>query len=195
MNEFLMIVIAIVVIAGGSLLVYFLLKKYYSDKEADNKGKKPVKNAKAAEIAAKKAEEAAKKASEEAEKEKARQAIEKRKAEMMKKTVIEADKKVLDHDIIRKVSQEVSSDIGAVALVTVMANRINITYKEASAKEPMNIFFDSPSLSRLEQGEMKLVAEHIYNLVKVKGFEIEEIGSGEKGTYRYHIDKYEIKAL
>lgn len=195
MNEFLMIVIAIVVIAGGSLLVYFLLKKYYSDKEADNKGKKPVKNAKAAEIAAKKAEEAAKKASEEAEKEKARQAIEKRKAEMMKKTVIEADKKVLDHDIIRKVSQEVSTDIGAVALVTVMANRINITYKEASAKEPMNIFFDSPSLSRLEQGEMKLVAEHIYNLVKVKGFEIEEIGSGEKGTYRYHIDKYEIKAL
>lgn len=195
MNEFLMIVIAIVVIAGGSLLVYFLLKKYYSDKEADNKGKKPVKNAKAAEIAAKKAAEAAKKASEEAEKEKARQAIEKRKAEMMKKTVVEADKRVLEHEIIRKVSEEVSSDISAVALVTVMANRINIAYKEASAKEPMNVFFDSPALSRLEQGEMKLVAEHIYNLVKVKGFEIEETGSGEKGTYRYHVDKYEIKAL
>ena len=76
-----------------------------------------------------------------------------------------------------------------------MANRINIAYKEASAKEPMNVFFDSPALSRLEQGEMKLVAEHIYNLVKVKGFEIEETGSGEKGTYRYHVDKYEIKAL
>ena len=195
MNEFLMIVIAIVVIAGGSLLVYFLLKKYYSEKEANNKGKKPVKAVKAPEITAKKADKKAEKASEAAEKEKARQAIEKRKAEMMKKTVVEADKKVLDHSIIRKVSEEVSSDISAVALVTVMANRINISYKETAAKEPMNVFFDSPSLSRLEQGEMKLVAEHIYSLVKAKGFEIEEIGSGEKGTYRYHVDKYEIKAL
>ena len=122
-------------------------------------------------------------------------AAEKRRAEMLKKTVIEADPKVLEHSIIKKTVGEITAEEGIIDLITVMANRIDRSYKEEAGKAPVSVFFDTPSLSRLEQGEMKLVAEHIYNAVKSRGFELKEIGSGEKGTYRYHIDKYEIKAL
>ena len=114
---------------------------------------------------------------------------------MLKKTVIEADPKVLEHSIIKKTVGEITAEEGIIDLITVMANRIDRSYKEEAGKAPVSVFFDTPSLSRLEQGEMKLVAEHIYNAVKSRGFELKEIGSGEKGTYRYHIDKYEIKAL
>ena len=200
MNEFILILIAAAVIIGGVILLYFLLNRFFPK----NEGKKPDNSRKAAEIKAKaddeksrsKPAEAAKKAADEAAKEKAEKAAaEKRRAEMLKKTVIEADPKVLEHGIIKKAVTEITAEAGIIDLITVMANRIDRSYKEDAAKEPISVFFDSPSLSRLEQGEMKLVAEHIYNAVKSRGFELNEIGSGEKGTYRYHIDKYEIKAL
>ena len=198
-----MIVIAVAVIIGGVILLYFLLNRFFPK----NEGKKPDNSRKAAEIKAKaddeksrsKPAEAAKKAADEAAKEKAEKAekaaAEKRRAEMLKKTVVEADPKVLEHGIIKKAVTEITAEAGIIDLITVMANRIDRSYKEDAAKEPISVFFDSPSLSRLEQGEMKLVAEHIHNAVKSRGFELNEIGSGEKGTYRYHIDKYEIKAL
>lgn len=193
MNVFLIIVIAAVVIIGGVALLYFLLNKLFPK----NEDKKTDKSRKAAdEKAAGKTKEAAKKAADQAAKEKAEKAAaEKRRAEMLKKTVIEADPKVLEHSIIRKTVGEITAEEGIIDLITVMANRIDRSYKEEACKEPVSVFFDTPSLSRLEQGEMKLVAEHIYNAVKSRGFELKEIGSGEKGTYRYHIDKYEIKAL
>ena len=196
MNEFVLIFIAVVVIIGGIALLYFLLNRYFAKSE----DKKQDKSRKAAdEKALVKAKKAAKKAADEAAKEKAeiaeKAAAEKRRAEMLKKTVIEADPKVLEHSIIKKTVGEITAEEGISDLITVMANRIDRSYKEEAGKAPVSVFFDTPSLSRLEQGEMKLVAEHIYNAVKNKGFELKEIGSGEKGTYRYHIDKYEIKAL
>lgn len=42
---------------------------------------------------------------------------------------------------------------------------------------------------------MKLVDGHFFNLLKKHGYEMEEIGSGEKGTHRYRVDGYVIKAL
>ena len=201
MNVFLIIVIVAVVIIGGVALLYFLLNRFFAkseDKKTDKSQKAADIKAKAAadEKARRKADEAAKKVADEAAKEKAEKAAaEKRRAEMLKKTVIEADPKVLEHSIIRKVVGEITAESGIIDLITVMANRIDRSYKEDTGKEPVSLFFDSPSLSRLEQGEMKLVAEHIYNAVKSRGFELKEIGSGEMGTYRYHIDKYEIKAL
>ena len=193
MNEFVLILIAVVVIIGGVALLYLLLNRYFAKSE----DKKQDKSRKAAdEKALVKAKEAAKKAADQAAKEKAEKAAaEKRRAEMLKKTVIEADPKVLEHSIIRKTVGEITAEEGIIDLITVMANRIDRSYKEEAGKAPVSVFFDTPSLSRLEQGEMKLVAEHIYNAVKSRGFELKEIGSGEKGTYRYHIDKYEIKAL
>ena len=193
MNEFVLIFIAVVVIIGGIALLYFLLNTYFAKSE----DKKQDKSRKAAdEKALGKAKKAAKKAADQAAKEKAEKAAaEKRRAEMLKKTVIEADPKVLEHSIIKKTVGEITAEEGIIDLITVMANRIDRSYKEEAGKAPVSVFFDTPSLSRLEQGEMKLVAEHIYNAVKSRGFELKEIGSGEKGTYRYHIDKYEIKAL
>lgn len=200
MNDFLMILIAVVVILGGGLLLYFLLKKFFA-KEDDKKSKKPQKaadiKAKAAadDKARRKAEEVAKKAANEAAKEQAEKAAaEKRKAEIMKKALLDADPKVLEHSVIKKAMSEITAEAGSIDLITVMANRIDRSYKEGTGLEPVSVFFDSPSLSRLEQGEMKLVAEHIYNAIKSRGFELKEVGSGEEGTYRYHIDKYEIKA-
>ena len=193
MNEFVLIFIAVVVIIGGVALLYLLLNRYFAKSE----DKKPDKSRKAAdEKAAEKTKEAAKKTADQAAKEKAEKAAaEKRRAEMLKKTVIEADPKVLEHSVIRRAVSEITAEEGIIDLITVMANRIDRSYKEEAGKAPVSVFFDTPSLSRLEQGEMKLVAEHIYNAVKSRGFELKEIGSGEKGTYRYHIDKYEIKAL
>ena len=193
MNDFLMIAIAVVVILGGGLLLYFLLKKFFLKKD-DGKGKK-AKKADMVNTADKKAKETKKEEVKKTEAEKSRSAADKRKAEMMKKAVMEADPKVLEHSIIKKAVGEITAEASAIDLITVMANRIVRSYKEGTGKEPVSIFFDSPSLSRLEQGEMKLVAEHIYNSVKSRGFELKEVGSGEEGTYRYHIDKYEIKAL
>ena len=199
MNEFLMIVFAVVVISGGGLLLYFLLKKFFDKEEDKNKKKPHANNVKTKADAEKKAKENAKKEAEIAEAkkqeaEKARIAAEKRKAEMMKKAMLEADPKVLEHSIIKKALSEITAEAGSIQLITVMANRIDRSYKEGTGLDPVSVFFDSPSLSRLEQGEMKLVAEHIYNAVKSRGFELKEVGSGEEGTYRYHIDKYEIKA-
>ena len=199
MNEFLMIVIAVVVILGGGLLLYFLLNKFFDKVEDKNKKKPHADIAKTKADAEKKAKENAKKEAEIAEAkkqeaEKARIAAEKRKAEMVKKAMMEADPKVLEHSVIKKALSEITAEAGSIQLITVMANRIDRSYKEGTGLEPVSVFFDSPSLSRLEQGEMKLVAEHIYNAVKSRGFELKEVGSGEEGTYRYHIDKYEIKA-
>lgn len=192
--DFLTVIIAVVVIVGGAALVYFLLKKYFGEDSAKKSKNDSAADKKADEKAKAAAEKKA--AAEAAAQEKARAAAEKRKAEMMKKTVVQADPKVLEHHLIKKAAEEISRFPQSIATITVKANRIDWTVKEEYSQYPSgNIFFDDPALHRLEAGEMKLVAEHLFGLVKKTGFEMEEEGSGEKGTHRYHVDKYVIKAL
>ncbi len=176
--EILIVLIAVVVIAGGAALAYFLMKRYLA-KDDEPKAPKASKEKPVKEPAPKKAA-----------------AAEKRRAEMMKKVEIPADPKVLEHRIVKKAAEEISRAPRTLDRIEVRANRIDWYVKEdCTENESGNVFFDDLALHRLEQGEMKLVAEHLFNLVKSTGFEITEEGSGEKGTFRYHIDKYIIKAL
>ncbi len=169
------IIIAVVVVAGGAALAYFLVKRYLDKENGAKAEPKSVNEKKAAANAA---------------------AAEKRKAEMMKKVEVAADPKVLEHRLVKKAAAEISRMPRTLDRIEVKANRIDWYVKEdCTDNESGNVFFDDPALHRLEQGEMKLVAEHLYNLVKNTGFELSEEGSGEKGTFRYHIDKYVIKSL
>lgn len=172
--DIVIVLIAVVVIIGGAALAYFLVKKYLA-KDESAKPANSKNDRKAAANAA---------------------AAEKRKAEMMKKFEVAADPKVLEHRLVKKAAAEISRLPRTLDRIEVKANRIDWYVKEDCAEnESGNVFFDDPALHRLEQGEMKLVAEHLYSLVKSTGFELNEEGSGEKGTFRYHIDKYVIKAL
>ncbi|MBO5378302.1 MAG: hypothetical protein J6A41_07930 [Ruminiclostridium sp.] len=172
--DIVIILIAAVVIIGGAALAYFLVKKYLAkDESAKPANSKNDRKAAANAVAA-----------------------EKRKAEMMKKFEVAADPKVLEHRLVKKAAAEISRMPRTLDRIEVKANRIDWYVKEdCTENESGNVFFDDPALHRLEQGEMKLVAEHLYSLVKSTGFELNEEGSGEKGTFRYHIDKYVIKAL
>lgn len=181
--DFLIIVIAAVVLIGGAALAYFLIKKFLSKDDEPKKAKseKPA--------APKKAADDKKAAANAA-------AAEKRKAEMMKKFEVAADPKVLEHRLVKKAVAEITKAPRTLDRIEVKANRIDWYVKEdCTENESGNVFFDDLALHRLEQGEMKLVADHIYGQVKSTGFEMTEEGSGEKGTFRYHIDKYIIKAL
>lgn len=172
--DIVIVLIAVVVVIGGAALAYFLVKKYLA-KDESAKPANSKNDRKAAENAA---------------------AAEKRKAEMMKKFEVAADPKVLEHRLVKKAAAEISRLPRTLDRIEVKANRIDWYVKEdCTENESGNVFFDDPALHRLEQGEMKLVAEHLYSLVKSAGFELDEEGSGEKGTFRYHIDKYVIKAL
>ncbi|MBQ8904061.1 MAG: hypothetical protein IJY73_07230 [Oscillospiraceae bacterium] len=176
--DFLIIIIAVVVVIGGAALAYFLVKKYLSKDEAPKA--KPEKAA----------------APDKAADNKKAAAAEKRRAEMMKKIEIAADPKVLEHRLVKKAVDEITKAPRTLDRIEVKANRIDWYVKEdCTENQSGNVFFDDLALHRLEQGEMKLVAEHIHGLVKNTGFEISEEGSGEKGTFRYHVDKYIIKAL
>ncbi len=191
LNFFLIALLAIVIVGGGAMLVYFLLKKYFAAEETDKKSAAADKKSEKA-----KAAEEKKAAAEEAAKAKAKAAADKRKAEMMKKTVVQADPKVLEHRLIKQAADEITKFPQSIEKVSVKANRIDWTMKEEYSQYPSgNVFFDDPALHRLEAAEMKLVAEHLFNLVKKNGFEMEEVGTGEKGTHRYHVDEYVIKAL
>ncbi len=189
MKEFLTILLAFVVIVGGAAGVYFLLTKYFAKEDAPKKSAKVSESNKARAAAEKKAAEAEKKAAAE------KAAAEKRKAEMMKKVTVQADPKVLKHRLILKAEEEITKIPQSVEKIVVKANRIDWTMKEEFAEYSGNIFFDDPDLHRLDSAEMKLVAEHFFGLVKKHGFEMEEKGSGEKGTHRYHVDEYVITAL
>ncbi len=182
--EILIVLIAVVVVAGGAALAYFLVKKLLAkDDEPKAKKAKPEKPAKDEKAAEKKATANA-------------AAAEKRRAEMMKKIEVAADPKVLEHRLVKQAAVEVAKAPRTLDRIEVKANRIDWFVKEdCTENESGSVFFDDLALHRLEQGEMKLVAEHLYNLVKNTGFELSEEGSGEKGTFRYHIDKYIIKAL
>ena len=172
--DIIIVLIAVVVVIGGAALAYFLVKKYL----AKNESAKPANSKNDRKAAANAA------------------AAEKRKAEMMKKFEVAADPKVLEHRLVKKAAAEISRLPRTLDRIEVKANRIDWYVKEdCTENESGNVFFDDPALHRLEQGEMKLVAEHLYSLVKSTGFELNEEGSGEKGTFRYHIDKYVIKAL
>ncbi len=172
--DIIIVLIAVVVVIGGAALAYFLVKKYLA-KDESAKPANSKNDRKAAANAA---------------------AAEKRKAEMMKKFEVAADPKVLEHRLVKKAAAEISRLPRTLDRIEVKANRIDWYVKEdCTENESGNVFFDDPALHRLEQGEMKLVAEHLYSLVKSTGFELNEEGSGEKGTFRYHIDKYVIKAL
>lgn len=172
--DIVIVLIAVVVVIGGAALAYFLVKKYLAKDESA----KPANNKNDRKAAANAA------------------AAEKRKAEMMKKFEVAADPKVLEHRLVKKAAAEISRLPRTLDRIEVKANRIDWYVKEdCTENESGNVFFDDPALHRLEQGEMKLVAEHLYSLVKSTGFELNEEGSGEKGTFRYHIDKYVIKAL
>lgn len=187
MNEVLIVIIAIIVVAGGAALVYFLLNKFFRSESPvkDRTEKNPVPPVK------EKKEKADIKADE-----KAQKLAEKRKAEMMKRVEIKADPKVLENRFIRQAVEEITKFPQSIATVTVKTNRIDWTIKEEYSQYPSgNVFFDDPTFSRLETAEMKLVAEHILSKIKSHGYEMEEVGSGEKGTFRYHVDMYVIKAL
>ncbi len=183
--DILIVLIAVVVVIGGAALAYFLVKKYLS-KDDEPKASK----AKSEKPAAPKKTADEKKAAANA------AAAEKRKAEMKKKFEVAADPKVLEHRLVKKAVAEITKAPRTLDRIEVKANRINWYVKEdCTENESGNVFFDDLALHRLEQGEMKLVAEHIYGQVKGTGFEMTEEGSGEKDTFRYHIDKYIIKAL
>lgn len=183
--DILIVIIAIVVVIGGAALAYFLVKKLLNKDDQPGTTK-----AKPEKPAAPKKEADDKKASANA------AAAEKRKAEKMKKFEVAADPKVLEHRLVKKAAAEITKMPRSLDRIEVKANRIDWYVKEDCTEyESGNIFFDDPALHRLERGEMKLVAEHLYSLVKNTGFELSEEGSGEKGTFRYHVDKYIIKAL
>lgn len=187
MNEVLIVVISILVVAGGAALVYFLLKKLMPEEQAKSKQNKKAEK--------KVPEEVKAKASPKAD-EKVAKAAEKRKAETMKRIEIKADPKVLENRFIVKAVEEITRLPQSIETVTVKTNRIDWTVKEEYSQYPSgNVFFDDPTFSRLETAEMKLVAEHIFAKLKAHGYEMEEVGSGEKGTFRYHVDMYVIKAL
>ena len=192
MNEVLIVIIAIIVVIGGAALAYFLVKKFLANDEPAKPKKPKAEKAAAPKETAEEKQAKAKAVSEE----KARAAAEKRRAEMMKKIEVKADPKVLEHRVVKKAKEEICKNVRAIERIEVKANRIDwIVKEEYTDYSSGNVFFDDLALHRLEQGEMKLVAEHLYDAVKNTGFEIEEEGSGEKGTFRYHIDKYIIKAL
>lgn len=183
--EILIVIIAVLVVAGGAAGAYFLLKKTLAKDEEPKKTKPAVQKAEKPATTGKSAKE-----------EKAAAAAEKRRAEMMKKIEVAADPKVLEHNLVKRAAAEITKAPRTLDRIEVKANRIDWYVKEnCTDNESGNVFFDDPALHRLEQGEMKLVAEHLYNLVKNTGFELSEEGSGEKGTFRYHIDKYVIKSL
>lgn len=187
MNEVLIVASAIVVVAGGAALVYFLLNRFFFKGETETaKGKK-------ADLpAVKEKKENAGSAADE----KARKAAEKRKADMMKRVELKADPKVLENRFVKQAIEEVTKLPESIATVAVKINRIDWTRKEEYSQYPSgSVFFDDPTFSRLETAEMKLVAEHILAKIKSHGFEMEEVGSGEKDTFRYHVDMYVIKAL
>ena len=147
--DIVIILIAAVVIIGGAALAYFLVKKYLA-KDESAKPANSKNDRKAAANAA---------------------AAEKRKAEMMKKFEVAADPKVLEHRLVKKAAAEISRMPRTLDRIEVKANRIDWYVKEdCTENESGNVFFDDPALHRLEQGEMKLVAEHLYSLVKSTGF-------------------------
>lgn len=185
--EILIVLIAVVVVVGGAALAYFLVKKFLS-KDDESKASK-TKSEKAQKPAPKKTADDKKAAANAA-------AAEKRKADMKKKFEVAADPKVLEHRLVKKAVAEITKAPRTLDRIEIKANRIDWYVKEdCTENESGNVFFDDLALHRLEQGEMKLVADHIFGLVKSTGFEMTEEGSGEKGTFRYHIDKYIIKAL
>ena len=147
--DFLIIVIAAVVLIGGAALAYFLIKKFLSKDDEPKKAKseKPA--------APKKAADDKKAAANAA-------AAEKRKAEMMKKFEVAADPKVLEHRLVKKAVAEITKAPRTLDRIEVKANRIDWYVKEdCTENESGSVFFDDLALHRLEQGEMKLVAEDI----------------------------------
>lgn len=102
---------------------------------------------------------------------------------------------VISHRLVKKAAAEIMKQPGSVQTVTIRSNRIDWQRKEDfDYVGNGSVFFDDPTLSHLEQGEMKQVAEHFLTELGENGYMLEENGSGEKGTFRYHIESYIIRA-
>jgi len=102
---------------------------------------------------------------------------------------------IISHRLIKRVLTEVMKQPGSVQTVTIRSNRVDWQRKEEFEYVGNgSVFFDDPTLSRLEQGEMKQVAEYLLEQLGEHGYMLEEDGKGEKGTFRYHIESYIIRA-
>ncbi len=102
---------------------------------------------------------------------------------------------ILSHRLIKRASSEIMKQPGSVQTVTIRSNRIDWQRKEDfDYVGNGSVFFDDPTLSRLEQGEMKQIAEYLLEQLGEHGYMLEEDGKGEKGTFRYHIESYIIRA-
>lgn len=102
---------------------------------------------------------------------------------------------VVSHRLIKKAAAEIMKQPGSIQTVTVRSNRIDWQRKEDfDYVGSGSIFFDDPTLSHLEQEEMKQIASHFLSELGENGYMLEEDGNGEKGTFRYHIESYIIRA-
>lgn len=112
-----------------------------------------------------------------------------------KKTPVVPASNVISHRLVKKAAVEIMKQPGSIQTVTVRSNRIDWQRKEDfDYVGDGSIFFDDPTLSRLEQDEMRQIASHLLTELGENGYMLEEDGSGEKGTFRYHIEAYIIRA-
>lgn len=112
-----------------------------------------------------------------------------------KKTPAVPTSDVISHRLVKKAAGEITKQPGSIQTVTVRSNRIDWERKEDfDYVGSGSVFFDDPTLSHLEQEEMKQIATHLLSELGENGYMLEENGSGEKGTFRYHVESYIIRA-
>lgn len=103
---------------------------------------------------------------------------------------------ILSHRLVAKAVDEVAKFPDTLAEVTVRVNGILWKRKDGfDSYGDGSVFFDDPSISRLDSEEMKAIADRIFSKLGSSGFAMEETGTGEKGTFRYHVEKYVIKPI
>lgn len=103
---------------------------------------------------------------------------------------------ILSHRLVVRAVDEVTKFPETIAEITVRVNGILWKRKDGfDAYGDGSVFFDDPSISRLNSDEMKAIADRIFGMLENKGFAMEETGTGEKGTFRYHVEKYTIKPI
>lgn len=112
-----------------------------------------------------------------------------------KKTPVVPTSDVISHRLVKKAAGEIMKQPGSIQTATVRSNRIDWERKEDfDYVGSGSVFFDDPTLSHLEQEEMKQIAMHLLSELGENGYMLEENGSGEKGTFRYHVESYIIRA-
>lgn len=112
-----------------------------------------------------------------------------------KKSPVAPDVNVISHRLVKKAAAEIMKQPGSIQTVTIRSNRVDWQRKEDfDYVGNGSVFFDDPTLSHLEQEEMKQIASYLLSELGERGYMLEEDGSGEKGTFRYHVESYIIRA-